>query len=345
MTEEDKKKKQQQADATQVAPSAPAMQFDTAQPQLNPNMHPYQMGEGVVQTPQFNGARARLGATQGNHLTYGDQLARQSAEANLELNQARFHQQQAIEEFNKAAEQRRSAYQAAVEMMNPKKQEKFSEDNVNREKRRAIATSLGNLLSAIAGGAMAGAGVGLGYVPQTAPNKALARLSELEADYLKAGEEYQTALQKLKMGDADSELEAAGQKVDAAGKRVKAAQKGVENADKRRDKLDYDVDKATRAQKNKEALAILNSNLRDQSNAKVSTRRKDEATHRNNLSKELDDHRTDNRIKVNKTKPKSSKGGKDDEPTDEPKPTSVTTSRKKREEEDKVAAAGLDIES
>ena len=198
-------------------------------PSLNPDMRQYKVGDGILTTPQFNGARARLR----DSLTYDDQLGLERAEANLDLRRATNDYNSAVERLNQLVGEKKSHLQAAVEMMNPKKQEKFSEENVNREKRRAIATSLGNLFSAIAGGAMAGAGVGMGYVPQAAPNKSLAKLSQLEADYLKAGEDYRSAIAKVGINTVDQDIKLAEGAVKRSEQAVKDARTAIEDVEKR----------------------------------------------------------------------------------------------------------------
>lgn len=198
-------------------------------PSLNPNMRQYQVGDGVVTTPQFNGASARLREA----LTYDDQLGLERAEANLDLRRAANDYDSAVEHLSQLVGEKKSHLQAAVEMMSPKKQEKFSEENVDREKRRAIATSLGNLFSAIAGGAMAGAGVGMGYVPQATPNKSLANLSQLESDYLKAGEDYRSAIAKVGINKVDQDIKLAEDAVKRSEQAVKDARTAIKDVEKR----------------------------------------------------------------------------------------------------------------
>lgn len=318
-------------------PTATTPQLNVGEPTLVPQQ-PYSVGDGILTAPQFNGAQARLKA---DKLTYNDRLNLEQAKANADLRSATNNLDSAIADFERLKGEKNSALQAAAEMLNPKKREEFSEDRIKREKRRAIATSLGNLLSAIAGGTMAGMGVGSGYVAQAAPNKSLAKLSEIEKAYFDAGEEYRTALGKVGEQQAKNDLESAKQGVARANAQVKEAKSKVDDIAKRKDRMAEYQAKSDIQEARQISVANNSAEIKADAATKKHERdvadREDTQAYRAEEAQKDRDHRSDENEK--------SRNAKKDGTTSPSRGTIAQKKKKKEEKKDGKATAREDINS
>lgn len=263
-------------------------------------------------------------------------------QADQRAQQAQQAQQEAFGAYQQAQNRYGSAYQAIGEMINPKQDQKFAQKEVKRERNRAIATALGNLFSNLAGGIMAASGKGLGYVPSATPNKPLARLTELEQDYLTRGEKFRTWQAEQQAAQAEREFEMAKTNYTAhvkdANEAFKERAKAAENVAREQSKIDDDA--RTAEEKQRQELARLDY-LERKSKLSLEEKREMEAL-RARYRKKTENTSSANKVAAGTAKGKTS--GKSDS-TAPTKPTGVRTSRPAAKPKDKVAAAGVDIES
>lgn len=270
-----------------------------------------------------------------------------AALADQEVDKYRAQAAQAIEDYNRLYKELRSSYQAVGKVINPSSDPKFAEDATKRERNKAIAVALGNLFSNLAGGIMAASGKGLGYVPTATPNKSLAKLSELETEWLKRSEEFKVWNANQSVREKEAKVKAAGDTVKTANDNLAAAEKTRQKAAERvaaeQSKIDAD-NRRFQEQKRKELAAL---EAKKQAIGLTYAEKAEYARLMSELKIEQDNNRSANRIEENNAK-SSNKGsgtkGTSKEEAAPAKPSAVRTARAPKKQRDAVAAAGLDIE-
>lgn len=269
--------------------------------QVSPTPRPYKVGNGVLTS--FDNLTTPTQSTQRDKLSALDLLRLQHAEQNIDAKQAARKATAAAEDYAAKREAYNSDYRAAVDLMSPAKQERFSPDNVQREKRKAIATALGDLLSSIAGGAMAASGVGYGYTPTVRPNQSLAKLSALEKDYLATDKEYRSILSKINLDERKADMVAAGERAKQAVREVEAANKNKAKTYNELVKEQGKIDAHSRAVKKQEEGIVMRGEQTRETNAQKAKQTKDRDNLRHTNNKDLSTHKADNQIRVNAAKP------------------------------------------
>lgn len=268
--------------------------------------------------------------------------------AGQEVDKYRAQAAQATEDYNRLRKELSSSYQAVGKVLDPSSDPKFAEDATKRERNKAIAVALGNLFSNLAGGIMAASGKGLGYVPTATPNKSLAKLSELETEWLKRGEEFKVWNANQSVREKEAKVKAAGDTVKDANDKLAAAEKARQKAAERvaaeQSKIDAD-NRRFQEQKRKELAAL---EAKKQTIGLTYAEKAEYARLMSELKIEQDNNRSANRIEENNAK-SSNKGsgtkGASKEEAAPAKPSAVRTARApKKQQRDAVAAAGLDIE-
>ena len=265
-----------------------------------------------------------------------------AALADQEVDKYRSQVAQATEDYNRLQKELGSSYQAIGKVLNPSSDPKFAEDATKRERNKAIAVALGNLFSNLAGGIMAASGNGLGYVPTASPNKSLAKLSELETEWLKRGEEFKVWNANQSVREKEAKVKAASDTVKNTNDKLAAAEKARQKAAERvaaeQSKIDAD-NRRFQEQKRKELAAL---EAKKQTIGLTYAEKAEYARLMSELKMEQDNNRSANRIEENNAK--SSGKGIPKQESAPAKPSAVRTARAPKKQRDAVAAAGLDIE-
>lgn len=322
ISEEDRRKHGEQVpDATQVAPSA----------QPASSQHP--SGRSLIDIYDERGARPNFLPTFEQAATPQPTAQTSAPRTALEtLRQAMGDAQQAEDaardsltqaegEYRDALDKHKSAYNAVGELLSPANDPKFGEQETKRERNRAIATALGNLFSNLAGSIMAGTGTGLGYVPKMEPNRALARLSELEKEWLTRGEKFRT-------WRANSVLDAARADVTEKAAGVKTAKSDLSTATKNKGaaknayiKEQSKVDSDQRKQEGKEKTMAIQAENTAKKNKDRHDYNLSEISARGEQTRQTNAQRHEQRM----AEKDPSQKGKDEKPAETPKSTGKRT--------------------
>lgn len=266
--------------------------------------------------------------------------------ADQEVDKYRAQVAQATEDYNRLQKELGSSYQAIGKVLDPSSDPKFADNATKRERNKAIATALGNLFSNLAGGIMAASGKGLGYVPTATPNKSLAKLSELETEWLKRGEEFKVWNANQSIREKEAEVKAAGDAVKTAQGNLATATKAQQKAHSQiaAEQSKIDADNRRFQEQQRKELAALEAKKQTVGLTYAEKRRYAELQSKLRIAEQ--NNRSANKINENNAK-SGGKGSSKDTSKEESTPvapTVVKTARAPKKRQDAVAAAGLDIE-
>lgn len=191
------------------------------------------------------------------------------------------------EEWEKRKSEGRSGLRAIFEEQKPE----YDAEKEKRLRNRAIVQSLGDILSAVASGAIAYGGRGQGYVPTLTKGSALRSLEEINkmrAEYQKADKEWRDLDVAYRIKGIEAEEEALNKLSSAEEARIKEGAERVERKAKESRQAQMDVLKAINAAEQAEAQRQFTAS----ENAKNREARKDNEGSGKPTPREIEDEVT-----------------------------------------------------